>query len=85
MYQPRFIFLYFLTNGNATEENNDPFDGIIELDVEESTLRKLIDVSDTVKDIGVEINRNSLTLTDHEHSPYRVYFLLLQLLLSFRF
>ena len=42
MYQPRFIFLYLLTNGNATEENKDPFDGIIELDVEESTLRKLL-------------------------------------------
>jgi len=39
MYQPRFIFL---TNGNVTVQNKDPFDEIIELDVEESTLRKLL-------------------------------------------
>ena len=61
MYQPRFIFLLLLTTGNAAVQNKDPFDGIIESDVEESTLRKLlltygIDVSDTVKDIGVEID-----------------------------
>ena len=42
MYQPRFIFLYLLTNSNATVQNMDPFDGIIVSDVEESTLRKLL-------------------------------------------
>ena len=42
MYQPRFIFLLLLTTGNAGVQNKDPFDGIIEPDVEESTLRKLL-------------------------------------------
>ena len=43
MYQPRFIFIFnLLTNGNATLQNKGPFDGIIESDVEESTLRKLL-------------------------------------------
>ena len=41
MYQPRFIFLLLLTNGNTAVQNKDPFDGIIEPDVKESTLRKL--------------------------------------------
>ena len=43
MYQPSsFSFNYIAHNGNATVQNKDPFDGIIELDVEESTLRKLL-------------------------------------------
>ena len=42
MYQPRLFFLNLLTNGNATLQNKGPFDGIIESDVEESTLRKLL-------------------------------------------
>ena len=64
-----------LTNGNATVQNKDRFDGTIESDVQESTLRKLlshgIDESDTVKDIGIEIDRNSLTLT--EQYTHRIF------------
>ena len=41
MYQPSFIsFNCSRINSNATLQNKDPFDGIIESDVEESTLRK---------------------------------------------